>query len=73
MPILLSGRNGYLRILLDLRVRDAVAQQNAIQLVSNVNGFEAHIACSHSLEFAQVIPCINQVGQVPRILGIDED
>ena len=65
------SEDSYLRILLNRRVCDVAAWQNATELVVDVVSFEAHIACSVSLESAQVIPCINQVSRIPRILGID--
>ena len=73
MPLPLLNGNSYLRILFNLRVCDATAWQNATQLVFDVDSSEAHIACSGTLESAQVIPCINQVGRIRRILGIDAD
>lgn len=69
----LLSENSYLRILLNLLVSDDATWQNATQLVVDVDSFEAHIACSGSLKSAQVILCVNQVGRIPRILGIDAD
>ena len=70
--LLLSG-NSYPSILLDLRVCDAPARQNAIQSANDVDGFEVHIVCSGTLESESVISCINQVGQMPSILDIGAD
>ena len=68
-----QGGHGCLVIPFDLGVCGAAARNQKIQLVSNVNAFDGHIACSSSTQSELVLPCYDQNGLLLGVLDIDSD
>ena len=68
-----KGGHGCLVIPFDRGVCGAAARNQKIQLVSNVNAFDGHIACSSSTQSELVLPCYDQNGLLLGVLDIDSD
>jgi len=68
-----QGGHGCLRIPFDRGVCGACARTGTTQLVSDVNTFTDHIACSTTTQSEIVVPVKNSSGEVVAVLDIDSD
>ena len=68
-----QGGHGCLTIPFDRGVCGAVAQSGEAQIVSDVDAFPGHIACSSSTRSELVLPVRNGSGELIAVFDIDSD
>ena len=68
-----QGGHGCLRIPFSSGVCGAAARLGEMQLVSDVEAFEGHIACASSTRSEVVLPVWDKTGALLAVLDIDSD
>lgn len=68
-----QGGHGCLVIPFSRGVCGAAARERAVQLVSDVDAFPGHIACSSSTRSELVLPVFNGAGALIGVFDIDSD
>ena len=68
-----QGGHGCLRIPFSSGVCGAAARLGEMQLVSDVEAFEGHIACASSTRSEVVLPVWDKAGALLAVLDIDSD
>ncbi|MEX0747346.1 MAG: GAF domain-containing protein [Rhodothermales bacterium] len=68
-----QGGHGCLRIPFSRGVCGAAARKKQTQLVSDVQSFEDHIACSSTTRSEIVVPIVTPVGRLLGVLDVDSD
>ena len=68
-----QGGHGCLRIPFSFGVCGAAARLGEMQLISDVEAFEGHIACASSTRSEVVLPVWDKAGALLAVLDIDSD
>ena len=68
-----QGGHGCLTIPFDKGVCGAAARTGAVQMVTDVEAFPGHIACSSSTRSELVLPVRDGTGQIIAVFDIDSD